>query len=74
MSETEKLLQLDVVTPEGTVVSDQAEIVVPLFDAQNDAWGVLDVDSQKFDAFSATDKNWLEKIVQLISSTQSSSL
>lgn len=28
MSETEKLLQLDVVTPEGTVVSDQAEIVV----------------------------------------------
>lgn len=28
MSEVEKLLQLDVVTPEGTVVSDQAEIVV----------------------------------------------
>jgi len=51
-----------------------AEIVVPLFDAQNDVWGVLDVDSQKFDAFSATDKDWLEKIVQLISTTQSSSL
>jgi F-type H+-transporting ATPase subunit epsilon len=28
MSDTEKLLQVDVVTPEGTVVSDQAEIVV----------------------------------------------
>jgi F-type H+-transporting ATPase subunit epsilon len=27
MSDTDKLLQLDVVTPEGTVVSDQAEIV-----------------------------------------------
>ncbi|MGE5312315.1 MAG: F0F1 ATP synthase subunit epsilon [Nitrospirota bacterium] len=28
MSETEKLLQLDVVTPEGTVATDQVEIVV----------------------------------------------
>ena len=28
MADTEKLLQLDVVTPEGTVVSDRVEIVV----------------------------------------------
>jgi GAF domain-containing protein len=47
-----------------------AEIVVPLFDTQNDVWGVLDVDSRKFDAFSDTDKDWLEKIVQLIQSTE----
>jgi len=50
-----------------------AEIVVPLFNAHNDIWGVLDVDSRKFDAFSATDKDWLEKIVRLVSPAQFSS-
>jgi len=43
-----------------------SEIVVPLFDSKGKPWAVLDVDSQKFDAFSETDRMWLEKIVALI--------
>ncbi|MCK4363280.1 MAG: GAF domain-containing protein [Candidatus Aminicenantes bacterium] len=43
-----------------------SEIVVPLIDKENQVWGVLDVDSRKFDAFSESDKEWLEKIVKLI--------
>ncbi len=43
-----------------------SEIVVPLLDKENQVWGVLDVDSRKFDAFSESDKDWLEKIVKLI--------
>lgn len=43
-----------------------SEIVVPLIDKENQVWGVLDVDSRKFDAFSEIDKDWLEKIVKLI--------
>lgn len=43
-----------------------SEIVIPLFNNDNQAWAVLDVDSLKFDTFSDTDKEWLEKIVGLI--------
>lgn len=43
-----------------------SEIVVPLFDAENKVWGVLDVDSREFNAFSEVDRVWLEKIVKMI--------
>jgi len=43
-----------------------SEIVVPLINRENQVWGVLDLDSRKFDAFSEIDKEWLEKIVKLI--------
>jgi L-methionine (R)-S-oxide reductase len=43
-----------------------SEIVVPLFDAKNEVWGVLDVDSREFSAFSEVDREWLEKIVRMI--------
>jgi L-methionine (R)-S-oxide reductase len=43
-----------------------SEIVVPLFSEDGQVCGVLDVDSQKIDAFSEIDKEWLEKIVKLI--------
>jgi L-methionine (R)-S-oxide reductase len=43
-----------------------SEIVVPLFDENGQPWAVLDVDSQKLDAFSDVDKTALEKIVGLI--------
>ena len=43
-----------------------SEIVVPLLDKRNDSLGVLDVDSQKLNAFSNIDIEWLEKIVLLI--------
>jgi len=44
----------------------RSEIVVPLFDKNNEVWGVLDVDSRSLDAFSDVDKEWLEKIVRMI--------
>jgi GAF domain-containing protein len=43
-----------------------SEIVVPLLDKNSQPWAVLDVDSRKYDAFSAVDKKWLEKIAGLI--------
>lgn len=43
-----------------------SEIVVPLFREDGQVWGVLDVDSQKLNAFSEVDKEWLERIVELI--------
>lgn len=43
-----------------------SEIIVPLLDEKGEPWGVLDVDSRKVDAFSETDREWLEKIVRLI--------
>jgi GAF domain-containing protein len=43
-----------------------SEIVIPLMDKTNNPLGVLDVDSQKLNAFSEIDKEWLEKIVLLI--------
>ena len=47
-----------------------SEIVVPLFDKKAQPWAVLDVDSQKRDAFSEIDKQGLEKIVRLIQPTE----
>ena len=43
-----------------------SEIVVPLYNPDDQVWGVLDVDSRKFDAFSEVDRDWLEKIAKLI--------
>lgn len=53
----------------GHVVCDSrsnSEIVVPLKKRDGSVYGVLDVDSQKFNAFSDIDREWLEKIVELI--------
>jgi len=43
-----------------------SEIVVPLFDAQGEVMGVLDVDSERYDALDATDVEGLEQIAALI--------
>jgi GAF domain-containing protein len=43
-----------------------SEIVVPLKKRGGSVYGVLDVDSRKFNAFSDVDREWLEKIVKLI--------
>jgi GAF domain-containing protein len=44
----------------------KSEIAVPLRDGEGKVWGVLDVDSREFRAFSEVDQEWLEKIVDLI--------
>ena len=45
--------------------NSKSEIVVPVFNAKREVIGVLDVDSDRLDAFDETDKQGLEKIVAL---------
>lgn len=44
----------------------RSEIVVPYFDSDGNVAGVLDIDSDRLDAFSAVDQLWLEKIAVLL--------
>jgi len=44
----------------------KSEIVIPII-RNKEVVGVLDVDSQDLDQFDATDQQWLEEIVNLIS-------
>lgn len=43
----------------------RSEIVVPLFRGE-DVYAVLDIDSKELSTFDETDKEWLEKITQLL--------
>lgn len=43
-----------------------SEIVLPLYNAAGQLVGVLDVDSEKKNAFDETDALWLEKIIALV--------
>ena len=43
----------------------RSEIVVPIWH-DNEICGVLDIDSEKLATFDQTDKEWLEKIAELI--------
>jgi L-methionine (R)-S-oxide reductase len=49
--------------------ASKSEIVVPVFDPNGDVFGVLDVDSDKFDDFSQDDADGLEEIIRLIEKT-----
>lgn len=40
-----------------------SEIVVPLYDKQGKIYGVLDVDSERFDVLDKTDMSYLEELV-----------
>jgi L-methionine (R)-S-oxide reductase len=44
----------------------KSEIVVPLFNKNNEVVGVLDVDSASLNEFDETDQNYLAQIVNLI--------
>jgi L-methionine (R)-S-oxide reductase len=44
----------------------KSEIVIPMFDSNGDAFGVLDVDSDRLDDFGDADREGLERIVKLI--------
>ena len=44
----------------------RSEIVVPVFDANNNVTAVLDIDSRKLNTFDEVDQRWLEKIVSEI--------
>jgi L-methionine (R)-S-oxide reductase len=47
-------------------VLSKSEIVVPLFDINNNFFGVLDVDSDQLNDFDEIDQHWLELLVGLI--------
>ena len=49
--------------------ASKSEIVLPLFDANGEVFGVLDVDSDKLDDFSETDAEGLGRIVRMIANT-----
>ncbi|MHC1737461.1 MAG: GAF domain-containing protein [Ignavibacteriaceae bacterium] len=64
----ETLVIPDVHKFEGHIACDtssNSEIVVPIFN-NGIVWGVLDIDSTKFDNFDESDKFYLEKIVNLL--------
>lgn len=44
----------------------KSEIVIPLFDAEQQVYGVLDVDSDQLNAFDAMDELYLTKMVKLL--------
>ena len=61
----ETVLVEDVEKFPGHIACDsrsRSEIVVPVFDSSGDLKAVLDVDSEKLNAFDSIDKLWLEKI------------
>ncbi len=46
--------------------SSRSEIVIPLFNSQNDIWAVLDIDSKELNSFDTVDRENLLKITNLI--------
>lgn len=46
--------------------ASKSEIVVPLHNAEGEVVGVLDIDSEYLNTFDETDKEWLEKIAELL--------
>ena len=44
----------------------KSEVVLPIFDNQNNVIGVLDVDSDKLNSFDETDAVYLNKIINLV--------
>lgn len=47
----------------------KSEIVVPIIDKTNTVRGVIDIDCLEYSGFSDIDKNYLEKLAQLIADT-----
>jgi len=48
--------------------ASKSEIVVPIFNSENDICGVLDVDSDCLNDFSEIDKVWLGKLLNILRS------
>lgn len=46
----------------------RSEIVVPLHDSKGTVTGVLDIDSRELNAFDDVDREYLEQVVQILSS------
>jgi L-methionine (R)-S-oxide reductase len=69
VNQAKTLIVPDVEKFPGHIACDsrsKSEIVVPLRNKQGAVNAVLDVDSTSLSSFDETDKEWLEKIVELI--------
>lgn len=67
-AQRQSMIVADVNQFPGHIACDAAsksEIVVPVFGPDDELIAVLDVDSDRLDAFDDTDRGWLEKIVSL---------
>ena len=65
----ESVIVPDVEAFPGHIACDsrsRSEIVVPLYDENDEICGVLDVDSRDLNSFDETDALWLEKIIRLV--------
>ena len=45
--------------------ASRSEVVVPIFDRDNNVVAVLDIDSEYLNTFDSTDKKWLEEVARL---------
>lgn len=45
--------------------ASRSEIVVPIFDRDNNVVAVLDIDCEYLNTFDSTDKKWLEEVARL---------
>ena len=48
--------------------ASKSEIVLPIFDQQNNVIAVLDIDDDKYSTFDETDKHFLQEIISLVES------
>lgn len=46
--------------------ASKSEIVVPIFDKEGVVTAVLDIDSEHLATFDNTDRQWLERIVEIL--------
>lgn len=69
INQKETLIVPDVEVFPGHIACDSrsaSEIVVPLYNEQDELCGVMDVDSRELNSFDETDALWLEKISKLV--------
>lgn len=69
INKKETLIVADVEAFPGHIACDSrsaSEIVVPMYNEQNELCGVMDVDSRELNSFDETDAFWLEKISKLV--------
>jgi GAF domain-containing protein len=69
-AEAESLIVPDVDRFAGHIAcssKSKSEIVIPVFDNNNEIIGVLDIDSEYLNSFDETDEKYLSQIVKLLS-------
>ena len=74
INQKEIIIVPDVEAFPGHIACDprsRSEIIVPLFNENNELCGVFDADSRELNSFDEVDAYWLEKIITLVYHQQS---